>query len=319
MPWIVGIDEAGYGPNLGPLVMTALACRVPAEPTDLWQTLSAAVRRADEHADDRLPVGDSKQIFTPGRGLRTLETVVHAALSPCRAEPFITLDDQVTWISPGCIEELKAERWYTGRTVVPGAADVSTCREAGRRYADACRNAGVGWGFARTVVVCPTRFNELTERAGSKGEVLAQGFTTLLRAACEQLADDEPIAVFVDKHGGRNNYAAMLQTAFDRGFVVAREEGAARSVYQVAGASRPVRVTFQPRADAEHYTVALASMVSKYLRELFMSEFNAFWQTHVPGLKPTAGYPVDAVRYYEAIRPVCENLGIPEHAIWRRK
>jgi hypothetical protein len=38
-----------------------------------------------------------------------------------------------------------------------------------------------------------------------------------------------------------------------------------------------------------------------------------------PGLKPTAGYPVDAARFYEAIRPVREKLGIPDHAVWRRK
>jgi hypothetical protein len=86
----------------------------------------------------------------------------------------------------------------------------------------------------RSVVVCPTRFNALTEQAGSKGAVLADGLTALLRAACETLPGDEPVAVYVDKHGGRNNYAAMLQTAFDRGFVVAREETALRSVYQVA-------------------------------------------------------------------------------------
>lgn len=319
MPWIVGIDEAGYGPNLGPFVMTAVACRVPTEAANLWQLLSAAVRRADDPSDGRLPVGDSKQIYSPGRGLRTLETVVHAALSACRAEPLTTLADAVTWLAPSCVEELRAERWYTGGTALPESADADACRDAAHRYDNACRSVGVHWGLVRSVVVCPARFNDLTAQAGSKGAVLAHGLTTLLRATCDALPGDEAVAVYVDKHGGRNNYAAMLQTAFDRGFVVAREETALRSVYQVGGGTRPVRLTFQPRADADHYSVALASMVSKYLRELFMAEFNAFWQAHIPGLKPTAGYPVDAVRFYEAIRSVRERFGLPEHAVWRRK
>ena len=74
-----------------------------------------------------------------------------------------------------------------------------------------------------------------------------------------------------------------------------------------------------PRADAEHFCVALASMVSKYLREVLMLEFNRFWQGHVPGLKPTAGYPGDAARFFDAIRPAAKLLGIPEAALWRRK
>ena len=45
MTWIVGIDEAGYGPNLGPLVMTGVACRVPEElvAVSLWRRLRQAV------------------------------------------------------------------------------------------------------------------------------------------------------------------------------------------------------------------------------------------------------------------------------------
>src|SRR5262249_13611948 len=123
----------------------------------------------------------------------------------------------------------------------------------------------------------------------------------------------------VDKHGGRNTYAAMLQDALPDGLVVAREEGMARSVYGVLGLPRDVRLTFQPRADGEHFCVALASMAGKYLREVLMHEFNQFWLEQVPGLKPTAGYPGDAGRFWEAIRPAAERLGLPEAAVWRRR
>src|SRR5262249_22112470 len=118
---------------------------------------------------------------------------------------------------------------------------------------------------------------------------------------------------------GRNTYAAMLQHAFANGMVVAHEEGMSRSVYSVLGLRRDIRLTFQPRADGEHFCVALASMCSKYLPEGLMLEFNRFWQAHVPGLKATAGYPGDAARFFDAIRPAAERLGIPKGALWRRK
>ena len=66
-------------------------------------------------------------------------------------------------------------------------------------------------------------------------------------------------------------------------------------------------------------SVALASMISKYVRELLMREFNRYWLAHVPGLKPTAGYPQDAVRYIDAIRPALLKLGIAERAVWRSR
>ena len=54
-------------------------------------------------------------------------------------------------------------------------------------------------------------------------------------------------------------------------------------------------------------TVALASMLCKYLREVCMRQFNRFWEKHVPGIEPTAGYPVDAKRFYEAIQAAMER------------
>ena len=103
------------------------------------------------------------------------------------------------------------------------------------------------------------------------------------------------------------------------GCVVAGAEGPLRSTYTVLGLGRPVRLTFQPRADSEHFGVALASMVSKYLRERLMEEFNRFWQGHVPGLRATAGYPSDAGRFLDAIRPAAVRLGIGEEVLWRKR
>src|SRR5205814_1107134 len=122
-----------------------------------------------------------------------------------------------------------------------------------------------------------------------------------------------------DKHGGRNHYSAVLQHAFEEGLVWAREEGAGRSTYEVIGLGRQVRVTFMPRADTAVFCVALASMLCEYLREVLMGVFDCFWLEKVPGLEPTAGYPGDALRFFEAIEPELAKLGIAKEQLWRAR
>jgi hypothetical protein len=321
MPWIIGIDEAGYGPNLGPFVMTSVACRVPAElaGASLWDVLRPAVRRPSEPADGRLLVEDSKVVYSSARGLLELETGVLAAAPPCRPGQPLPLASYVDWLCPAHHAELRAEPWYTGTTPLPLLAGGEGFGSCGDRFGTASRERGLSWGLVRSVVVCPARFNALLDRWDSKGAVLGLCLADLLRHNHALDEGDEPVAFFIDKHGGRNAYAPMLQHAFEDGMVLAREEGRERSIYRVAGVRRPVELTIQPRADAEHFCVALASMVSKYLRELLMREFNQFWQGHVPGLKATAGYPGDAARFFDAIQPAAEKLGITEAALWRRK
>jgi ribonuclease HII len=319
MAWVIGIDEAGYGPNLGPFVMTAVALRVPDDDArDLWQRLAGAVRRDTDPDDGRLLVADSKVVYSAARGLGHLENAVLAAHLPSEGNGRLLLERYIEGLYASSHAALRRERWYSGTTALPVAVEPARCAEARERFAAVCRQAGVVCGLVRGVVVCPEQFNALTEAAGSKGAVLRHGLAELVRE-CWRLDADEPLTFFIDKHGGRNTYAAMLQDAVPEGIVLAYHESAARSVYGVAGIKRAVRWTFQPRADAEHFSVALASMVSKYVREVLMAEFNRFWQEQVPGLKPTAGYPGDARRFHDAIRPAAERLGIPEAALWRRK
>lgn len=317
MPWLLGVDEAGYGPNLGPFVMTSVACWLPDNhgTADLWQLLAEVVRKEEVAGDSRLAVDDSKRVYSPSRGLAVLERSVHA----CLGLPPNSLRQWLEALCPDDLGELASEAWFHGATSLPrepGADDFVALAEG---FSRVCTEVGDLIWRVRAVVICPDRFNGLAEAADSKGAVLADGLGRLLRWNVDNLPGTDGITVVVDKHGGRNTYAAQLHHALPECVVLAHQESLARSHYVLMGLPRGVKVTFQPRADGEHFCVALASMTSKYLREVLMHEFNSFWADRVPGLKPTAGYPGDASRFLEAIRPALEKMGLGEERIWRKR
>jgi ribonuclease HII len=321
MPWIVGIDEAGYGPNLGPFVMSAVAFEVPGVHSsgNLWKALSSIVRRSSDDEDDRMVVDDSKLVYSGGKTLCGLERSVLAAVHALRPCIEINLAELLNGLASPSLDELALEAWYEGSEPVPGALNGLEIAEAATRWSTASNNAGIGPCHVRSVIVCPSAFNSVTKRWGSKGAVLGHGLRELLHWCLQTAGVKEPVLITVDKHGGRNNYAAMLQEACPDCFVAVQEEGMLRSAYRLLGLGRKVSLAFQPRADADHFTVALASMTSKYLREMLMREFNRFWQAKVEGLKPTAGYPGDSARFWSEIRPAVKRLGIPKDKVWRSR
>lgn len=320
MPWIVGIDEAGYGPNLGPFVMASVACRVPdGETSDLWQLLKKVVRRKKDPNDGRLHIEDSKVVYSSQKGLKALErSVLATILSECCAGDF-TLAGCIDHVAQTAHDYLQEECWYAGSTPLPVAADRDEVEHTTRRFQDGSEEIGIRWAAARSTIVCPPRFNGLLDRWGSKSIVLLVSLAELLQLNRSPDDGTEAVHVYVDKHGGRNHYTSILEKAIPGGKVVAISEGQDLSTYRIDGLGRQLHLTFQPRADGEHFCVALASMLAKYLRELLMHEFNHFWRQHLPELKPTAGYPVDARRFFEEIRPITEKLGITEDKLWRRK
>jgi ribonuclease HII len=321
MPWHIGIDEAGYGPNLGPLVMTSVACHLEdgLDGSNLWDRLKSAVRRPHEPEDDRLLIEDSKLVYTPKDGLAALETgVLGTVLFPEKPRRFC-LADCLCRVAPTSPAELADEPWFVGRTALPLVVKRRSLQRVAQLFGETCSVTRVRWGLVRSVIICTGRFNRLLKQWNNKAAILGQALAELLTANLSLNGDSEPAIFCIDKHGGRNNYAAMLQDAVPDGFVMAGEESAECSSYRIVGLPRDVHITIRPRADTSHFCVALASMVSKYLREALMHEFNGFWQQHVEGLKPTAGYPKDSRRFYKAIRPAIKRLGLAEQAIWRRR
>ena len=67
-----------------------------------------------------------------------------------------------------------------------------------------------------------------------------------------------------------------------------------------------MRIHFCIKADTKYLTVALASMVSKYLREVMMESLNRHFCELCPELKPTAGYWQDGQRFMKNLSTALE-------------
>lgn len=307
MPWVIGIDEAGYGPNLGPLVQTAVAARLPADDLAGWTTLKALIRQASEKADRRVLIDDSKVVNKGKSGFRKLEHGLAAVLGPFSG----TLEH---WLNlhalDGVLLELQGEAWFDPAQPLPLYPDPPDLRED-------LAKLGVSFQIIGVKLVPALLFNKIVAASDSKATVLTLGLIGLLMAVRPQLRDGEPLQIECDKQGGRNAYHGSVQNAFLDGWVVTEKESAEESRYRVESLDRPVQVSFKPRAESGSVSVAVASMLAKYLRELCMEQFNAFWAKHVPNIKPTAGYPVDAKRFLADIAETLPKLNLREEDIWR--
>src|SRR5262249_42612946 len=145
----------------------------------------------------------------------------------------------------------------------------------------------------RSVVVGPSRFNEALRTSGTKAAAHFAAFARLLRWLWDLASDGMTTSLRSDKHGGRHFYLEPLYEAFPDIWSGRGVEGPYLSRYTLRDPRRRLELILQPRAEAEDGLVALASIVSKTVREHWMAAFNAHWCSRVPGLRPTAGYPVD--------------------------
>ena len=323
MGCVIGTDEAGYGPNLGPLVISATVWRVPrrVRGDDLYRLLGSCVSakpgRAAENGPPRVAVADSKALYQPQVGLGHLERGVLAALAVLDHRPS-------TWRQVWdvlCGESAGPRRsipWYADYDApVPLDADPAETEPLAQGLRDGFAAAGVSLVRLCSRALLPDEFNRLVEQHGSKGAALSHTTLDLVAALVEQL-DDAPVSIVCDKHGGRNRYQHLLAEHFPGSFIEIHGESRSRSVYRFGPEQRRVEIRFQKKGES-HLPTALASMASKYLRELAMRAFNAFWCGRVAGLRPTAGYPQDAKRFKTEIATAQAELGIEDRVLWRSR
>ncbi len=321
MAILAGIDEAGYGPILGPLVVSGVAVRVPDERLDdsLWtilrETITSKVSRLDGR---RLAVADSKKLFRGRNTLAPLERAALVMLAAAGRQPK-TWRGLLNVLAPEVIGQFDAYPWYA-RTDFPlpiddGVGDVALHANAVRRD---CKQAGVELLGVFCEPLLAGAFNRLVKNTRNKAVVL-MGLALRIVDRIMRLAPNERVRICVDRLGGRRHYRDVLMTNLPDYELHIIEESADRSAYRLTNSSRVCDVEFAVKSEQRHFCVALASIYSKYLREIFMHAFNEYWARQMENIRPTAGYYTDARRWLADAEGAIEHAGIDRSILIRNR
>jgi len=266
----VGIDEAGYGPILGPLSIVLTLAEISDE-------------AAFAHAVADYGVDDSKALHD-SRDVSRLESVALAA---------------ITWLTGSTPNNAAAlfalfQEGDTQRGELPwstGAEDLRLPLAA---------TIIPTWTIARAqplgvygALIHPSAMNH----GAGQGRNRAHLEWDAIGAMLAQAAQGGPVTATCDRLGGRRYYQDPLAGVFPWCPITVLEESRLFSRYTVEVPTGMVAITFAVGGERVDPLVAVASCIAKYAREVHMHLSNAWWGQRCAGLRPTAGYGSDAQRW----------------------
>lgn len=295
------------------------SCKDPAEGPNLWKCLRRSMVKKPVRKNPRLAVCDSKVLHARVEskyGLTLLERAAMTFLAQADRHP-ASLLSLLRIVCPHVVDQMARYPWYADADFpLPlecSADDVAVQRNS---LASDMANCGIRFRGVWVEALCEGDYNHLVSATHNKSVVLFQQNMRLIHRISERTAG-RPLWIWADRHGGRMNYLTPLMNAWSDAEFEVLEESPERSGYRLTRAGVPWTIRYVVDGEACQMPVALASIFSKYVRELFMVCFNRYWCGLVPELRPTAGYNTDGHRFLADIDSVFKGQSIDRNLLVR--
>jgi ribonuclease HII len=277
MPWYVGIDENGLGPQLGPLIVTAVLARLSdAAEKQLSQDPCAFLH---ERLADSKKLVDHRHVALGEAWARVLGGDP-VANDPASLVESLSLDSLSSLQAP-CPQAAKPQCWSTrGERFEADEAKLERAREDLIHL----RAQGIDVVWTRSSITCVKRMNEARGAGVGRLDLDLRSMEALIVAARKRAGAE--IVARCGKVGGLMRYANKFTLLSDHLLTVIDEQRS-DSIYRLAGLGQ---VHFMRDAEGRDPLVSLSSLVGKWVREVLMGRITRFYRGHDDALPDASGY-----------------------------
>jgi len=281
--FVVGIDENGLAPRLGPLIVTGTCFEISEE--------AYSSRKMQNLMNKRFKVTDSKSVMGYNRMSKAEGAVlahigVFLEKSP---ENFNRLIKELSFESLKnlrslCPKDCSSQMCWEPDFSLPYWSEAEDINSESRKLKKLLDSRSFNIREVKSVIICTRRFNEMLSGSfRTKLDLVLYSFERLIIYFYEKYGPD--VLYLCDRVGYIKKYLDSFRIL--KRFPLERKKESEKSVYDFKFLGK---VEFSTGADKTHSPVALSSMIGKYIREVFIERSNQFFSSRLEDFEPVSGY-----------------------------
>ncbi len=280
---------------------------------DMWSMLGHILCKKRKDAKHKIAVNDSKQLKSnaKNKALTHLERGCFTFMNSMGLK--IPETDDAFFDAIRCSKTITP--WYDSQTSLPVGNNINILEIDATRLYRALQKVNIECSHMECTAVDVKDYNERTQHA-SKSALNFSVAMQHVNRIMQKFPTQHP-RIMIDRHGGKINYRNDLQLFWPNANIQVLIEKQIMSRYRLKIDGILSTITFASKTDEHHLPAALASMIAKYTRELYMLRFNHYFRSQISELKPTAGYVQDGRRFLKEIEPLLKKNGIKQELLVR--